>query len=293
MAAGGYLASKEQWDQFEIEWGAILNAADVDEFHATDFYACRHKWKEWERDTPEHKDFGERFASAAYRHLERGFGFGIDLYHFDDVLASKAYKKIKTPHGRMQPDMYVVAQICMHAARTTLLPNGLQAAILIEGGDGVGEIIGWLKHLKKTDPWMKAFTSFTVVPKSAYPVQAADLLAYETGMEIEAALDAPDRTFAETRGQFKVLAGGSPALVFSPGITSKIHVHQSGFENFQQTVRNLRQFVASQPEKYGWTHAELRRDRARKRKRMYRALRSFIVGKSKRFYFRVLRRRGR
>ena len=62
-------------------------------------------------------------------------------------------------------------------------------AVILEEGDGVGEVIEYLYRLKKQNaPWMPPFVSFATGTKALLPLQAADYLVHELRRRISEAL---------------------------------------------------------------------------------------------------------
>lgn len=247
VTAGGYLASQEQWDAFETSWGLILDRAGAPYFHATDFFGCYDVFKHIRKGSDWHKELGRMFANAAHLLLPIGFAQSIDLHHYDRELR-EVHSKIKTPHDRVEPASFVVGLICLQAARKALFPTGARAVAFIEDGDGVGEIIEWLLHLKRVgEPWTAAFENFAPISKMERPVQAADLLAHEAWLETRSLLENPARTWGDTRDIFRILATGPNQL--PPEVApSKVEIHQATKEHFEATARRLPSFYAAHPE---------------------------------------------
>jgi hypothetical protein len=295
VAAGGYIASAEQWDAFEADWGNLLElakapgATTTPPFHATDFFGCYRHFKHFDKGSEEHRELGEAFAILAFVHPAVGYGYGIDQRAFEKEMA-RVYRKVKTPHGRMTPEMLVVSRVCNMAARGALRPlSGKTAIAFIEEGDGVGEVIEWLWHLKRTgEPWTAAFENFVPVPKSEMPVQAADLLAYETWWEIARVLKQPSRTWDDTRTIFKILAAGPAMIRPAPG-GSKLQLEQSHGEHFRTMTPAMLDFLAQHPE-YGWPRGHWRRQLRERLGRLWQDAGRFVRGKLRWFWYGVLKR---
>ena len=179
MVAAGYLATQTTWRRFERAWGAILRDAHVREFHATDFYNGRGEFKGWDVKGERHVRFAKRFTGAAAKYPHYGVGFGVELSAFDEELGP-TLEKSRTPHRRYTPAMFCVANCLRNAARDLLGPSQEVATVILEGGEGVGEIIDHLYFLKSLGRgWVNAYVSFAQMPKCVRPLQAADLLAHE------------------------------------------------------------------------------------------------------------------
>jgi hypothetical protein len=262
----------------------------VDEFHATDFYACEGKWKTWKpkKDSPAHTQLRDRFAKAAHLHLPFGMALGLDLYHYADILGDTSFNDLKTPHDRMPPATWATFNLIGDMVGKAVIPFDATVAVLIEAGTGVGETIKWLEDLQKLgEPWMRAVESIGTVKKARYEVQAADLLAYEAGREIEDDIDALQRGINEARSAFRILAHGTTMPLPSPR-TKKVDVRFATHEHFRATARNLNALKKGPLQRYKRTPAELRRrSKVQRRKSLRKAL-SWVLGKIRRRYYAFL-----
>jgi hypothetical protein len=93
LIVAGYIASVEQWIQFEADWKQLLLDVGVDALHMRDFNpSLRHfaPWKdEWER----REIFRKRVVKVIRTHVRRGFAGAVILrdyakvnitYHLED-----------------------------------------------------------------------------------------------------------------------------------------------------------------------------------------------------------------
>lgn len=244
IVAAGYLGNDIQWGHFEHVWAVTLKLAGAKVFHATDFFACQRQFKLLEKGSPRHAELASLFAGAAFQMTGAGHAFGVNVDDFNQHMGPFIASIAQTPHGRMLPSMFAVAHICMLAAQHHL-PEKEKAEVLIEDGKGVGEIVAWLEHLKRADePWTRAFVSFSRVPKSEPPVQAADYLAFEAWREITAVLANKERTWEDvTRETFKILATG-PAMA-APSQPGRVSVTYAEQEHFRAAQPLMKAFIAS------------------------------------------------
>lgn len=191
FAMGGFLAFDREWKQFAGEWQSALDEAEMDEFHATDFFSRRGKhnkkggrYEDW--PDAKHKRFARRFAAIAEKHTKLGVGRGIDMSAYYDLVYSEPIFRGGTPHNRFTPIM-LCSQMCLEheAKRIQQCRPGEQVAVVFEQGDGVGEMIEWCRWLQRHTSWAQTYCSFTPDDKSSLPLQAADLLAHETWRHIK------------------------------------------------------------------------------------------------------------
>jgi hypothetical protein len=288
VVAAGYVAAEEHWIGFERQWAETLVLAGAPYFHATYFFACKRKFKHLIWGSARHSDLGRRFARTAYEQLPHGCSYAIDCDHFAAELGS-VFAKAKTPHDRMPAAMLAVSALCDLAAQKWLPPEGPTAAVLIEDGTGVGEIVEWLLHLQRVgEPWTRAYHSFRRVPKSDYRVQAADFLAHEAWLESESVMKDPSRGWNSiSRETFKTLATGP--LMLSPEFgTAKVDLRYATRDNFRHAAPELESFLKSHPEYRGppWWHRWRSRLRRWGRSK-WRSLQSFAIGRYKKYSSRV------
>lgn len=248
ITAAGYIASPEQWDQFEEVWTHVLAEAKADYFHATEFFACSGPFRWLKNDPAEHWRLTALFALAPYMVLPGGYSSSLDLDHFNPIL-TRALKSLRTPHERIPAAMIAVAEVCNQVANKALPPKGPRAEMYIEEGDGVGEIVEWLRHLKRIgEPWTGAFVSFDVVSGKKHSVQAADYLAHETWHEATLMMRNPNRTWDDIkRAQFKLLTTG-PDMVPPEWGTAKVDVRYATQEHFERSAPQLAAFIVEHPE---------------------------------------------
>jgi len=286
ITAAGYLGSEAQWQLFERHWRATLRLANLPYFHATDFFAGAGPFSHLGKGSANHKQIAALLALIAYTDLPRGFSSSLDLKHFRPLFTA-ACQRLRTPHSRIPSAMIAVAEVCSQAAKSALPPGGTRAEMFLEDSDDAGEIVEWLRHLKRIgEPWTGAFVGFGRLPGTELPFQAADYLAHETWHEAAALLANPDRGWKDiTRDQFKLLATGPlmerPELGFA-----RVEVRYATEEHFRRSAPLLAAFIAAHPEyqKSHWAAGWRRRSRRWARAR-WRDARWWARGKAKRLWF--------
>jgi hypothetical protein len=184
MVAAGYLATEQRWADADREWGEILKWARVDEFHATDFYACRGEFDGWKQNGARHIEAAKRFTSIAPRHELMGFAHGVDVATYQRAVAPELARARKARLRKVSPRLLCVA-VCLHEVHKLLShfniwPRHERISILFEDEQGIGEAIDYFTYCKhRHEPWTKWFIGFGTVEKCVRPVQVADLLAHE------------------------------------------------------------------------------------------------------------------
>jgi len=185
FAMGGYIATEKRWAQFERDWRGALDDADIDVFHATDFFSRRGRYnKKGDRyeDWPDHRHikFAKRFTAIAESNTDAGVVRGVDVAAYSDLVLPESVFRVGTPHNRMVPRMFCV-RTCLEwiARRWPDRPKKEPIVVILEEGPGVGEVIDWCIWLKRHTSWGAVYCTFTPAPKSSLPLQAADLVAHE------------------------------------------------------------------------------------------------------------------
>jgi hypothetical protein len=181
FVVAGWISSEKKWRQFERAWQRALDDAGMKEFHATDFFSRRGKYKDWSCE--KHVQFSRRFTAIAETYTSAGVGRGVDLSAYRDLVLPEPLFRVGTPHERFASRLFCT-RTCLEwiaeMMRPIIMPQGEQIAVIFEGGPGVGETIEWCEYLRRHFSWASLYSSFTSGPKVFLPLQAADLLAHET-----------------------------------------------------------------------------------------------------------------
>ena len=217
FTVGGFIAPIEMWtDRFEPEWSLALRLAKVPAFHATDFFSFRGDFKGWDKDLPKHTKFAKRFAAIADNHTSACMARGIGLDGHAELVRNHPALIAHAPHGRVTPTMWCT-RTCLEWVTTTWKqrPPHEAIAVILEEGDGVGEVIEYLHRLKKqAAPWMPPFVSFATGTKALLPLQAADYLVHEARRRISAVHFPEGPDIRKIRKSFK-------RLIESDGVSIK------------------------------------------------------------------------
>jgi hypothetical protein len=180
IVAGAYVAGQPTWRRFGVAWRDVLRDAGARVFHATDFFQCRGEFAHITLNSPEHLELAKRFVGVARRHTAAGFAFGLHQRAYDELIAPEL-ARVGTSHAHVTIEGYAILTCLMLGAQFGLpRDSGRTAAVILEDGPGMGATIELLNHIKALgEEWTTPYLSFTTMAKSQYPLQSADLLAYE------------------------------------------------------------------------------------------------------------------
>ena len=184
MVAAGYWATERRWADADAAWEETLAWAKVDEFHATDFFACRKAFADWKINSRRHIEAIRRFTDIVQRFDLIGFAYGVDL---------RAYLKLVRPATvtgpkwmrNISPRLFCVAGCLSLVSRmisrfAAFMPRHERVAVLFEDEQGIGDAIAYFEYCKKRhEPWTKWLIGFDTADKGKRPIQMADLLAHE------------------------------------------------------------------------------------------------------------------
>ncbi len=163
VLVAGFVAPKEQWLIFEREWREILSPLGIEEFHMTEFEACK-VWSRGKKD-----EILGKLVSAIRRRIHRPLSATVVMQAYkevNDVLALE--QSIGTPFALV--GRTVAAALNRWKAQYTKQDDPLW--VFYERGT---------KHYGDFEEAMKRDRLPLPIPadKNLIPLQAADLLAWE------------------------------------------------------------------------------------------------------------------
>jgi hypothetical protein len=194
LTAACYLGLEDQWMNAIAAWCSALEDAEVEEFHATDFFSARRAFDDdrWRRFSNErgtmipggalHDAFAERFTSIPGANGLLGFAHSLDGQSFSSILAPELAKEVRT-HSAANARTYAIMKCLAGVARflgatTYREPGNIQA--IFEHEQGAGKFLAFFEESRtRKERWTYWFKSFTTAGKSFIPVQMGDLLAHE------------------------------------------------------------------------------------------------------------------
>ena len=202
FAVAGFIAPEARWESFETDWRVALRTAGVEAFHASDFYNCRGIFTSWREAHKRRVRLSRKLCAIAANHPTAGVGMALERRAFDEIVAPYPELVVpSTPHDRITPRL-LCTHMCLEviACDAPKRPKGEPIEVIFESAPGVGEVVSYCTHhLKKHYLWAEDYVSFTSVSKGPLPLEAADLLVYETGKRCERQIAANDGLAPETR----------------------------------------------------------------------------------------------
>jgi hypothetical protein len=174
----GYLSTDVQWSKFRKEWRRILEAERLDHFHMVDFQACKPPFDSWSKD--KRISFLTSLHSVIHKRTIMSFATTADIEEFE-TLTSEQKKALVSPH-------IFAAKNCMKTvgfwAAENIINYPVIAYIFEEGQPHQRQLNQFVKTLTDEDTWFFRMASLTFAKKKLNPLQAADVVAYESTKEI-------------------------------------------------------------------------------------------------------------
>ncbi len=176
MAVAGYISTSEGWLSFDVEWRAALKEYGLDFFHMTDFANSTGPYKAWSASEKEARL--ERLLGIIDQYALASLGIAVPVKLFHSVVSDKAKRITGGPYG------LAVHRGFLHAADLVkaMHADGWIRYVFERGAEGAGHVLRSYnrasKHHGLGEILRQAGLSFED-KRSATPLQAADILAYE------------------------------------------------------------------------------------------------------------------
>lgn len=187
--AACYIAPAEDWVAADVKWAATLDWANVEQFHATDFFAYppRGAFEGWKHGSRRHRLAEERFTSILHSEALSGFAWGIETAAFSAMKPRLDNVKAKQ---RIQSLRLLCVQHCLERVSRFFQINPLHPLDRIvavwESEKGIGEVKTFFKFAKKRGAsWTRKYIDVTDAGKELRPLQIVDLFAYAARMSLE------------------------------------------------------------------------------------------------------------
>jgi hypothetical protein len=184
LSVAGYVAPVDQWGRFQREWKEWLDEFGVIHFHMTDWESKWGEFRGW-TDDKKHRLFQKLVGTLRLRfHLGVSAAVIVSDYHAVRPL-------ITSPEDREMSAYTFCAIQCFHRIEVWADKHRYHdpIAYILEGGDNHdGEIYALESLIRKSEARKRRFRygSLTFADKRQLnPLQAADILAYETWKEME------------------------------------------------------------------------------------------------------------
>jgi Protein of unknown function (DUF3800) len=176
---GGYLSTDVQWKKFRKEWRETLEAQGLDYFHMVDFQACKRPYDVWTKEKRAH--FLASLHHVIHKRTLMSFATTADIEGFEN-LTPEQRNVLVSPH-------VFAAKNCMKQvgfwAAENIINYPVIAYIFEEGQPHERQMARLVETLTDEDKWFFRMASLIFAKKkSLNPLQAADVVAYESMKEI-------------------------------------------------------------------------------------------------------------
>ncbi len=175
----GYISTNIEWKKFQKEWRIVLAKENIPYFHMVDFQACKPPYGDWSKE--KRVRFLKSLHRTIHRRYRRSFAATVNIEDFES-LAPEQKEVLVNPH-------VFAATICMTMIGWWTAENLLHAPIsyILEQGSKHDKQLRRLfqEELRDEDRGFFRVGSFELRDKrEKLPLQAADILAYETTKEV-------------------------------------------------------------------------------------------------------------
>lgn len=175
----GYLSTDVQWRKFRKEWRRVLEAEGLDHFHMVDFHACKPPYDSWSKD--KRAKFLASLHTVIHGRTLMSVATTADVEEFES-LSPEQRKALVSPHA-------FAAKNCMKAvglwAAEHIINHPVIAYVFEEGPPHDKQLSRLVKTLTDEDKWFFRMASLSFGQKKLLnPLQAADVVAYESTKEI-------------------------------------------------------------------------------------------------------------
>jgi hypothetical protein len=169
LVVAGFIATAEQWIEFERSWKEVLQEFEVSSLHMRCFAHSREEYASWKGNEVKRRRFLSKFISIARTRMRHSFVSSIVMDDYRRVNRKYLLEENVKPYAIV--GVTCVAKVKKWADKWGIAPG--QIEYFFEDGDkDKGNLISHMKEAHGFEP------SFLPKEKSA-TFQAADLLAYE------------------------------------------------------------------------------------------------------------------
>lgn len=169
IVVSGYVASDQQWLNFDREWKDELDVEGLSHFHMKDFVHSKKEFEAWKGDEPRRKRFIERLIGIIRKHTRKSFSNAVILEAYKDINSRFVFQEyFGTAYA-------FCSKMCLVGLDNWRQEHGYQDSIEVVFEDGAIDR-GVLTNLLKRDN--------CPVPRFAkkrecLALEAADLIAWE------------------------------------------------------------------------------------------------------------------
>jgi uncharacterized protein DUF3800 len=226
LSVGAYLSETERWGVFQREWQDVLDNAGVQIFHMTDFEARRPPYDSW--DNVKRIRVLRRLMRTIRARTRFRASVSVSIPDYEAVAGR--IREVYGPYG------FCAFQCLQYIARwVDDNDQNEPIAYFFERGSRQGEITRAMEYLQRHADLIEKFRfySYTFVPKSCQPVQASDILAYETAKHVRNWFAAPPRERRPTRRSLEFLMESSHYGTYYN--RARLEEWFRAFDRFEQT----------------------------------------------------------
>ncbi len=221
LAVAGFVATEEQWDEFERAWAAALADEGVGEVHMKHLVHWRGEFEHWDRDEDRRARFVERLTGIMKAHTVRSFGASLAV---EDFKAVNGAFQLSEKFGGPYAATAIMAFGSLLGWRDRERPGEVVDRFVVERGDaGQGEMYEVLRRIGRTHPSdplrpVPPVTSLAKrwtedgVTRYRFQFQACDFLAWEMAKAHRTALEAGVRIIRLRRSLAQLVTLGENAL---------------------------------------------------------------------------------
>jgi hypothetical protein len=177
MAVAGFLASVEQWGDYQRDLGSLLAEYEVKTFHAKDFRGRKNDFKGW--PTPKRARFNSRFLRLADEHLACGLATILPSADYQQIYRSAAFPRTARPDT--QYGMCVRAALWKSILFMKDRGDDWPLSVILEGGTGheadAARVFYEVKDGLRPE-YEPLLGGVTFGSKADLPIAVADSLAY-------------------------------------------------------------------------------------------------------------------
>jgi hypothetical protein len=178
----GYIGSVFQWRRFNSEWQTLLDSEGVKVMHRVNLETFHGEFKEWNPDR--RTAFVKEAQVIIKRRTYGSLGAAVIKADFESVMPEWVQKLYGGPYGWCAQDCIVGSRRWREEH-----PHGDDSIdwVFEAGTEGTGQVMAMLDSLF-TNPMERPqyrINSWTFAGKNVLPLQAADVVAYESFKHME------------------------------------------------------------------------------------------------------------
>lgn len=197
FSVAGCVAKCEQWQPFIVEWNAVLEDFGACWFHATDFHAGQGEFADWASEDNRREPFYNSLLDVIEHHQLRHVSYVIPAYARVEPMSDATIRKLGSKMNwnevleertrQVLVDPYCQCLMwCLNEAAAAEQDQSLEEHIRVVLSDQPSKIgLSDVAHriVRELSPYGHRISKEIIQhagPREFVPLQAADLLAWET-----------------------------------------------------------------------------------------------------------------